>query len=300
MDKKNNILEQFAHKAFMLENTQTKNRLFNNRYILKDKIGEGGLCKVYDAIETYSEYFKEDRNLVVKVPLQELLDKKDIAAFVYSEYSILSKVCHPNIVRVTDFGIDESSEIPYLVMEKLDGTLLVNLSLHQIDKAMTNKLTYSLYKALLYLHTKQIVHADINPTNIMVLNNGQASLFDFGISQDLYSQKSFHLSFSKMNAFNPIYSAPEILEGKKPSSQTDIFSLACVLYELYSGKLPFIKSSLELKATPLKQKDFCKIPLLQRTWFRKALVYDPNKRVKSIPLYVKLKMLFDKCIVLSH
>jgi serine/threonine-protein kinase Stk1 len=291
MKDENNIFEQFTDKPLTPKNN---NKVFNNRYILKNKIGEGGLCKVYDVLETYSEYFNENRNLVVKIPSKNILDKKDVAAFVYSEYSILSRLCHENIVKVTDFGIDDESQVPYLVLKKLDGVLLVNISLHQIDKQMIKKLEYSLYNAVSYLHNMQIIHADINPTNIMVSANTKASLFDFGISQNLISKESFNLSFSKMNAFNPIYAAPEILEGGTPTIQTDIFSLACVLYELYNGKLPFQKSSLELKETPLQRKDFVKIPLLQKYWFKKALIYDSEKRVQTIPISIKIRIFLNR------
>ena len=287
MQEENNILQEFENNS---STSGDNSKVFNNRYILQKKIGEGGLCKVYDAVETYSEYFNENRNLVVKIPSQKILDKKDIAAFVYSEYSILSELCHKNIVKVTDFGIDDETQVPYLVMKKLNGTLLVNMSLYQMDKQIKKRLAYSLYKAVLYIHSMQIVHADINPTNIMILKNGESTLFDFGISQNLISSSSFNLSFSKMNAFNPIYSAPEVLEGKSPTIQSDIFSLACVLYEIYTGKLPFIESSTELNETPLVLKDFAKLPLFQKNWFRKALVYCPKLRVENIPLSIRISI----------
>ncbi len=297
MQEENNIFQEFTDKSLV---SKSNNKVFNNRYILQDQIGEGGLCKVYDVLETYSEYFNENRNLVIKIPSEKILDKKDIAAFVYSEYSILSRLCHENIVKVTDFGIDDDSQIPYLIMKKLEGVLLVNISLHQIDTKMIKQLSHSLYKAVSYLHSMQIIHADINPTNIMVSENAEASLFDFGISQNVVSQESFNLSFAKMNAFNPIYSAPEILEGKSPSVQTDIFSLACVLYELYTGKLPFHRSSLELKENPLQRKDFTKIPIFQRSWFKKALIYSSEKRIKSIPIAIEINIFFNRLLDFKH
>jgi len=285
-----NLLEEFENKPSKLK---SGNRVFNNRYVFKEKIGEGGLCEVYDVLETYSEYFNESRNLVVKIPSKEMLKKKDIAAFIYSEYSILNKIYHENVVKITDFGIDEVSQVPYLVMNKLEGRLLVNMPLLDIDKKMSKQLAYSLYKAIDYIHSMQIVHADINPTNIMVRENGEASVFDFGISQNIANQASFNLSYSKIKAFNPIYAAPEVLEGSTPNVSSDMFSLACVMYEVYTRRLPFVESSKELKERPLKRNDLTQIPFFQKAWFRKSLSHDANKRPLKIPFCIHIKIIFN-------
>ena len=271
------------------------NVMLNKRYTLNKKIGEGGLSNVYDVDDIYSQYFKDTRKLVIKIPSPEIAKKKDVSAFVYSEYSLLSSLHHENIVKVVDFGIDEESDIPYLIMQKLEGDLLVNIALHKIDMKMKYNLTSSLYKAISYLHSKGIVHADINPTNIMMLPDGNAQLFDFGISQNIENKKTFNLSNEKNKAYNPFYTAPEILEGAAPSYKSDLFSLACILYELYTGKLPFENSSCELELKPLDRKNLIKIPLIQRVWFKKMLSYDPNHRPEKIPLFIRLQAYKNKC-----
>ncbi len=270
--------------------------MLNKRYTLGKKIGEGGLSEVYAVTDIYSQYFEDTRDLVIKMPSAEIADKKDVAAFVYSEYSLLMSLHHENIVKVVDFGIDEDSNIPYLVMQKLEGDLLVNIGLHKIDANMKRNLAISLYKAMLHMHNKGIVHADINPTNIMMGKDGNAQLFDFGISQSIGTKKRFNLAYKKINAYNPIYTAPEVFEGKPPSRKTDLFSLACVLYELYTGVLPFEKSSRELSENPLSAKQLKKIPFLQRSWFKKMLSYDPHLRPEKIPSCIRLKSYLDNCL----
>ena len=270
-------------------------RTLNKRYTLGKKIGEGGLSEVYAVTDMYSEYFEDERRLVIKMPSSEIADKKDVAAFVYSEYSLLSSLHHENIVQAVDFGIDEESNIPYLIMQRLEGDLLMNVSLHKINSKMKQKLASSLFKGMVHMHKKHIVHADINPTNIMMSPDGSAQIFDFGISQSVGTKKRFNLAYKKINAYNPIYTAPEVFEGKPPSRKTDLFSLACVLYEVYTSKLPFEKSSQELEGKVLGRKELSKIPLIQRTWFKKALSFDPNLRPDRIPSCIRFKSYLQSC-----
>jgi len=272
-------------------------RMLNGRYTLGSKIGEGGLSEVYEASDIYSQYFDDKRDLVIKLPLASLADKKDITAFVYSEYSLLNMLHHDNIVKVVDFGIDESTNIAYLVMEKLDGRLLMNVPLHQIDKKMKKNIAISLYKAVMHIHNRGIVHADINPTNVMVSADGHAQLFDFGISQSITRKKAFNLNFKKVNAYNPRYTAPEVFEGDVPSKETDIFSLACLLFELYTSELPFEKSSKELAVKPLTAKQLKDVPFLQRAWFKKVLQFDKKNRTQELPLSQKWSFYFNSCKV---
>lgn len=289
------ILKELSEKGLCnIVNSPEKNTsLINSRYTLGKKIGEGGLSVVYEASDIYCQYFKDDRDIVIKIPSAELSSKKDISAFIYSEYSILIGLNHENIVKALDFGIDENRHLPYIVMEKLEGDLLINVSLHSITKQMKLKLAMSLYKALQYIHAKGIVHADINPTNIMISADGHARIFDFGISQSTGTKKSFSLSHDKTNAYNPIYSAPEIFEGKAPSKKSDLFSLACVLYELYTNELPYKRSSVELKENPLTRTQLLKIPLLQRAWFKKALHFDSASRTDKMPFCIRSKYFLE-------
>lgn len=272
--------------------TLAENSVLNKRYTLGKLVAEGGLSLVYEARDIYADYFEDDRALVVKLPSSEISDKKDVAAFIYAEYSVLNTLNHQHIVKVVDFGIDEDTEIPYLVMQRLEGNLLVNTPVHKISTEMKRRLAFSLYKALVYIHTKGIVHADINPTNIMISPQGDAQIFDFGISQNTGTKKRFHLAYSKNNAYNPIYSAPEIFKGNAPTRKTDLFSLACVLYELYTNELPFETSSLELKENTLSRAQLSKIPLMQRAWFKRVLSYESAKRPEQIPWCIRLKYLF--------
>ena len=268
----------------------------NKRYIVKEKLAEGGLCEVYRVEDTYALYFQDKRELVAKVPSSTIASKKDVSAFIYSEYVLLGSLQHKNIVRGVDFGIDEASGLPYLVMQKIEGDLLANIPLHTVTKSMKERMMCSLYDAICYIHDQGIVHADINPTNIMTAPNGEVCVFDFGISQNSVVRNHYNLAFGKINAFNPAYSAPEVLNGEAPSFASDLFSLGVVMYELYTGKLPYEHSSLELKERPL-QRGACKgIPLTQREWFYKVLSYEAKKRPTRLPRTFRLKSRLQQCL----
>ena len=129
----------------------------------------------------------------------------------------------------------------------------------------------------------------------MISPDGDAQLFDFGISQNIGSKKRFNLAYKKVNAYNPIYTAPEIFEGKPPSRKSDLFSLACVLFELYANELPFETSSLELSKNPITRKQLSKVPFVQRSWFKKALAYKPEVRPDKIPFCIRMQSYLQKC-----
>ena len=252
--------------------------LLNDRYICCEQIGEGGLSLVYKAKDSYAEYFRDEKNIAVKMPTDKLLTMKDIAAFVYSEYKILSQLQHPNIVKVLDFGINKPDGIPYIILERLEGKLLDEVPLHTLTPTKKMQLFDLLGEAIAYIHMQGVVHADIAPNNIMILDNGSMRLFDFGIAQMEGSGEKFQLDFSKMRAFNPKYAAPELLAEGIPTRESDIFSFACVMYELFTGSLPFEECSSELYEKGVTKSQLRRLPREVRKWFDMALNTDPGER----------------------
>lgn len=254
--------------------------LLNERYRLNSKLGQGGLCKVYKSNDIYCEYFKDEMSFAIKVPLKKLLEKKDAAAFIYAEYKLLRKLNHKNIVKVYDYGIDNNTALPYLVLEHLEGSLLFDLPIYNMNKKFISEIFSKVLSTLEYLHSSNIIHADINPNNIMVLPTNEIKLFDFGISQHHEHQDDLSLCFNKAKAYNLKYCAPEILLGEKPSFESDVFSLACVFYEMFTSVLPFKDSSQELQKNALTFFSCSKkIPLALKFWFIRALSYDAEKRI---------------------
>lgn len=279
--KEKDLVKKLAKKSFKKKLKKAKDdlSLFNNRYYIEEELGKGGLSTVYNSSDIYCDYFNEESNIAIKIPNKELLKKDDIAAFVYAEYSFLKKLNHKNIVKVLDFGIDKKSNIPYIVLEKLQGNILADLNITQMSIRFKNMLFKDLLSSLEYIHLNSIIHADITPLNIMVSENNVITLFDFGISQDINKNKDFTLEYKKVKAFNPKYCAPEVLEGEKPTIKSDIFSFACLMYEIYSCKSLFEENSLELKNKAINSYDFSQIPMLLRSWFKDSLSLNPKKRI---------------------
>jgi len=277
--KETNILKKIKKNSFKKNLKESKKNLtlLNNRYYLEEEVGRGGLSIVYKATDIYCEYFNEESNIVIKVPTKELLKKDDISAFVYAEYNFLKKLSNKNIVKVFDFGIDKKTNIPYIVLEYIKGTLLSELPISQMNKKFKNTIFKSLLSTIEYIHSQNIVHADINPYNI-ITKDDEFLIFDFGISQFINDNNKFNLEYNKVKAFNPKYCAPEVLQGEKPTVNSDIFSFACVMYEIYTCSKLFEKNSLELLEKPLSKDKFRNIPLLLKPWFKHALNKNPEKR----------------------
>lgn len=274
-----NIIKKISKKSLKKKynKSKEKQKLLNKRYFLEEHIADGGLSTVYKATDIYCEYFNDKSNMVIKIPTKELLEKNDIAAFVYAEYTFLRKLNHDNIVKVFDFGIDDKTNIPYLVLKHIEGQLLSELSTVEMNIKFKNFLFKNLFLTLSYIHSKNIIHADINPSNIIICDNNPI-IFDFGISQNIEQNKDFILEYKKVKAFNPKYSAPEVLNGASPTIESDIFSLACLMYELYTCEELFNESSLELENNLFIDLKINKIPFFLRRWFISALDKNPKKR----------------------
>lgn len=269
--------------------TEHQHIRLNNRYLLGKQLGRGGLCIVYEAKDDYSEYFGDERPLAIKLPLEFLSVKSDIDAFMYAEYAHLSRLAHPNIVKVVDFGIDTDLNLPYLVMEQLKGGVVSDIPIREWTQSMKDVFFSTLLDTMHYLHAHHVIHADINPTNIMMLEDGSIRIFDFGISINTCKEQPFELDYTSIKAFNPRYAAPEIIQGHKPSYKSDLFSMAAVCYELYCGKLPYKEQSTELYEAPISFKDMRGLPFGLRHWFRNALSVKEEKRRDQKPFILNLK-----------
>ncbi|BAK74053.1 MAG: serine/threonine-protein kinase [Arcobacter sp.] len=209
-----------------------ENIVLNNRYIIEKKISQGGFCDIFLGRDIYDNYFNNFSKVVIKVPTKELLQKEDIDAFMYAEYSILKKLSSKNIVKVFDFGIDPQKVIPYIVMEYLDGKLLNDISISDLSLKDKYIIFKELIKTLKYLYKNNIVHCDISPYNIYIFED-DLILFDFGISKDLSNNT---ISFNRENyiAMNKKYSSPNIIKDKV-NFDFDIYSVSIIIYEFIIG-----------------------------------------------------------------
>lgn len=253
------------------------NKILNNKYYIEEQIAQGGFCSVYKGFDLHEKYFQNDISYVaIKIPNDYLMSKIDINAYIYAEYTLLKNLSSENIVKVLDFGIDVDSNKPYFILEYLNGNLLSESFSLPIKRK--NKIVKNLFKTILYIHSKGIVHGDISPSNIMIIEDNPV-IFDFGNSQSIHKTISF--DYKKNIAFTPNYSDYTILNSEKPSFYSDIFSLVSVIFEFYINK------NLQ------NENDFFNsikrpIPFITRLLINKVLI---SKNQNEYPNFKYLKLL---------
>lgn len=206
---------------------------FEGRYTIVNVIGIGGMATVYGAYDRVT-----GRSVAIKMMSKRLEhNAKQISLFV-NESTALSLLSHPNIVQVYNTAITNSTK--YIIMEYVEGITLKKHIDHRGALPEREVLYYAtqILSALDYIHSKGIVHCDIKPQNIILLQNGSIKVADFGIARlDAMLESSDKKSDTALGTV--YYVSPEQAQGKTPKPQSDIYSLGVMLYEAMTNRLPF-------------------------------------------------------------
>lgn len=208
-----------------------KGQKISDRYQIIKSIGEGGMANVYLAYDTIL-----DRNVAVKVLRGDLAtDEKFVRRFQREALSA-SSLSNPNIVEVYDVGEDEGEY--YIVMEYVEGKHLKNLlkKRGKLTIAEVIDIVSQITNGLSVAHDSYIIHRDIKPQNILILENGLIKITDFGIAVAMNATQLTQTN-SVMGSVH--YLPPEQASGKGATLQSDIYSIGILMYELLTGKLPF-------------------------------------------------------------
>jgi serine/threonine-protein kinase len=240
--------------------------MVGGRYRLEEFRGGGGMAKVYRAVDTTLE-----REVAVKLINPDLRSEPEFDARFQREARIASQLSDPHIVVVHDFGLDPTLG-PFLVMEYLQGTSLRERLVKEGPLPLKSGLQLSaqLVLALIHAHDKGIVHRDIKPDNIFLLNVSGVRLhvrvLDFGIARIYrgdHGSAGEALTDAGAILGTPRYMSPEQLAGQPVDARSDIYSAALVVHEAITGQLPYVtgKKLCELcpDATPALQEllDHC-------------------------------------------
>jgi serine/threonine-protein kinase len=261
--------------------------VIGSRYRLTDTRGGGGMARVYRAVDTTLE-----REVAVKLINPELRVEPEFDARFQREARIASQLSDPHIVVVHDFGIDPAHG-PYLVMEFLQGQSLRE-RLHStgpLPLRAALQLSGQLLLALIHAHEKGIVHRDIKPDNIFLLNQSGVRLhvrvLDFGIAR-IYrrDEQARGETLTRPGAVlgTPRYMSPEQLAGHPVDARSDLYSAAMVMHEALTGCLPYVSGKLcalcpEASAALQDLLDHCLKP-------------NPNDRPASaVEVYLRLQEL---------
>ena len=232
-------------------------------------------------------YLAEDRTLGRRVAVKVLRD--EMAATVnaerfMAEIRVCAQLRHPNIVPVHESG--EVGGLPYFVMPFIDGeTLRARLArAGRLSLAETLRITEDVARALDFAHRHHIVHRDIKPENVM-LYRGRALVLDFGIALAMDAVDASRRTIPGLTLGTLHYMSPEQAAGESPvDGRSDIYSLACVVYEMLSGRPPFIGSPMtlihrHLMAKPRPLSAVCRgMPAKIGCVLSRALVKTPHAR----------------------
>jgi serine/threonine-protein kinase len=259
------------------------------RYHILEQLGEGGMATVFKAYDTRLE-----REVAIKVIRTDLFGSAVLTRILQRferEAKILAKFSHPNIVKMHDYGEHEGS--PYLVLEYLPGgTLKERLRGGPLPWEQAVRLLIPMADALAYAHKHGMVHRDVKSANILLTENGNPMLTDFGIGKILESEESMtSLTGTGMGVGTPEYMAPEQWTGTAVP-QSDQYALGVVLFELLTGRRPYeaeTPAAILLKQAndplPRPSKFVKDIPPAVEKVLIKSLAKQPADRYKDMSAF---------------
>jgi serine/threonine-protein kinase Stk1 len=256
------------------------------RYRIERLLGAGGMGAVYRARDLLSEQFGDpDPYVALKILSEEFAESPDASALLYSEFALTRRLRHDNVLRLHSFEVDTDCQRAFITMEFMRGLTLDKLLCERplgLPWKELRDIALPLLDALAYAHARGVLHGDIKPSNVMLSEEG-VRLFDFGLGQ---AEEGIlpglpQLSRSRFNAWTPGYAASELLEGQPLSARADVYGVACVLYELASGKHPFRRlPSTKARDGHLDRQLHAPGNLPKHCWpaLRTALAFDVAKR----------------------
>ncbi len=207
-----------------------------NRYQIEGRIGSGGMAEVYRARDITLE-----RTVAIKLLREDFSSDPAFRERFRQEAKAAANLSHPNIVTVHDFGFDERAV--FIVMEYIPGTdlktILESRGSLGIDEAL--RLIIQACAGIGYAHRAGLVHCDVKPHNMIVTPDMRLKVTDFGIARALASIHPQEVTNVVWGS--PQYFSPEQAAGYPPSPASDVYGLGVVLYEMLTGRLPFIAST---------------------------------------------------------
>ena len=220
--------------------------VLHNRFRLIEPIGEGGMSTVYKAIDLRKvEARASETHVAVKLLTIPLSDFTESLAVLQGEAHKLQTLPHPNIVRVID--CDRDGRIVFMTMEYLSGESLKRKLAASDQRGLAAKdavhIVTCIASGLEFAHRNGIVHGDLKPGNVLVTDNGDIKIIDFGIAR-LVTRHPRATGVNgderpRLSALTPPYASPEMLENAAPDPRDDIYALACIAHELLTGRHPF-------------------------------------------------------------
>lgn len=263
-----------------------------DRYEIRERLGTGGMARVYKAWDTNLE-----RNVAIKILHEHLADDPLFKQRFEREARFIASFNHPNIVQVYDYAVIEREGVPlcYMVMSFIPGKTLREALEDVHDKNQRLPLEHvrefvnDLTSALGYAHARGMVHRDVKPGNVILNEHNRAVLTDFGIARIIQSNR---LTADGVSTGTPIYMSPEQAGGQPGDTRSDLYALGIIVYEMLTGRPPFIDdSSLAVMIKHINAEPPSPSELIGTRQFddfmRVALAKNPDHRYQNVEEFAR-------------
>ncbi|MEJ0100317.1 MAG: protein kinase [Pseudomonadota bacterium] len=214
-------------------------------YALIQLLGVGGMAEVWLARRADGAF---ERQVALKIPRLDQV-RAEMAARFANECNILAGLEAPGIARLYDAGIDATG-VPYFAMEYVRGeTLTTWCDARALGVVERLRIFQQVLDAVSYAHARQVIHRDLKPSNILVTEQGEVRLLDFGVARLLQEETADRRSLTRAfgRALTPEYASPELLRGQAIDVRSDVYSLGVVLHELLTGVRPGLPAAEEVR-----------------------------------------------------
>jgi len=218
-------------------------RVLRDRYVIEKRLGSGGRGTVFKALDRFrSSLLPSQQYVAIKILHGTPHGRDAMIECLQRELYCAQMLSHANIVNV--FELDRDGDIDFFTMELLEGELLSSVMSRFAARPMHRPHAWAIIRqiaaGLEHAHSRDVVHADLKPQNIMITDSGEVRLLDFGSSSIFSKQASGGREHGSRSA-TVAYSSCEILEGRAADRRDDLYSLACISYELLTGTHPFLR-----------------------------------------------------------
>src|SRR5260370_18832410 len=215
--------------------------VIRDRYVLEERVGIGGKGTVFKAFDRYrSDLPEEDRYVAIKILHPTADNRGELFAELRREFYCAQTLSHESIVNV--YQLDRDGDIDFFTMELLEGELLSSVLARLHTAPMSRPQAWAIIRdigsGLAHAHSRNVIHADLKPHNIMVTHSGEVRILDFSNAVGHYAEDGVHRR-NVLSSGTLSYASCELLAGRAPDPRDDVYALACLSYELLAGEHPF-------------------------------------------------------------
>jgi serine/threonine protein kinase len=266
----------------------------NGRFVLEECIGFGGMGTVYKALDL-RKLEASDRKpyIAIKVLNVQFRGHPKSLIALQREARKAQALAHPNIVSVYDF--DRDGPMVYLTMEHLCGKPLSQVLRAQgfagLPYAEVMRIVTGMGNALAYAHGRGFVHCDFKPGNVFLTDSGNVKVIDFGIAR-VFQKTEEDVDVTvfdpgSLGALTPAYASPEMLEHREPDPRDDIYALACITYELLTGRHPFNRmSAVQARGAEMKPQRPASLGRTQWQALKCGLAFEREARTPTVARFL--------------